>query len=64
MLSPGAGTKIYLALDPVDMRRGFDGLAARVVDALKLVPFLGRTILVPRRERWTDEGPALGWPRA
>jgi len=28
MLSPGASTRIYLALETVDMRRGFDGLAA------------------------------------
>jgi transposase len=45
MLSPGTGTKIYLALDAVDMRRGFDGLAARVVDALKLDPFSGALFL-------------------
>jgi hypothetical protein len=32
MLSPDAGTRIYLALEAVDMRRGFDGLAARVAE--------------------------------
>lgn len=45
MLSPGAGTKIYLALEPVDMRRGFDGLAAQVAGVLRLVPFSGSLFL-------------------
>lgn len=45
MLSPGAGTKIYLALESVDMRRGFDGLAAQVVGVLKLDPFSGALFL-------------------
>lgn len=45
MLSPGAGTKIYLALDAVDMRRGFDGLAAQAAEVLKLDPFSGALFL-------------------
>lgn len=45
MLSPDAGTRIYLALEAVDMRRGFDGLAARVAEALKLDPFSGALFL-------------------
>jgi transposase len=45
MLSLGSGTRIYLALDAVDMRRGFDGLAAQVVAVLKLDPFSGALFL-------------------
>jgi transposase len=45
MLSPSADTKIYLALDPVDMRRGFDGLAAQVSEVLRLDPFSGSLFL-------------------
>lgn len=41
MLSLSPGTKIYLALAPVDMRRGFDGLAAQVAQVLNLDPFGG-----------------------
>jgi len=45
MLSPGADTRIYVALAPVDMRRGFDGLAAQVAGVLKLDPFSGALFL-------------------
>ena len=30
MLTPPMGVRIYLALAPVDMRKGFDGMAAQV----------------------------------
>ena len=30
MLTPPMGARVYLALAPVDMRKGFDGLAAQV----------------------------------
>ena len=45
MLSPGASTRIYLALETVDLRRGFDGLAAQVAQVLKLDPFSGALFL-------------------
>ena len=35
----------YLALETVDMRRGFDGLAAQVALVLKLDPFSGALFL-------------------
>ena len=34
-----AGSKIYLSLQPVDMRKGFDGLAAQVQPILARDPF-------------------------
>jgi hypothetical protein len=34
MLQFAPGMKVYLALKPVDMRRGFDGLAADVKRAM------------------------------
>ena len=40
-LALGPATKIYLALAPVDMRKGFDGLAAQVQHILCRDPFSG-----------------------
>jgi transposase len=40
-VNPGAGVRIWLAFEPVDMRLGFDGLAAKVAHALKLDPYGG-----------------------
>ena len=34
------GTKVYLACQPVSMRLGFDGLAARVAEMLAGDPFI------------------------
>lgn len=59
MLSPGTGTKIYLALEPVDMRRGFDGLAAQVAGVLRLDPFSGALFLF--RGKRGDRLKAIVW---
>lgn len=40
-LSLPPSTKIYLALAPCDMRKGFDGLAAQVKHVLELDPYSG-----------------------
>ena len=40
-----AGSKIYLSLAPVDMRKGFDGLAAQVQHILSRDPFSGHLFL-------------------
>jgi transposase len=40
-----AGSKIYLSLQPVDMRKGFDGLAAQVQQILARDPFSGHLFL-------------------
>jgi transposase len=54
-----AGTKIYLALVPVDMRKGFDGLAASVQQILAGDPFSGHLFLF--RSRGGDRLKALWW---
>lgn len=41
MLTLPPSVRIYLAAQPVDMRKGFDGLAAIVQNAWKLDPFSG-----------------------
>jgi transposase len=40
-----AGTKVYLACRPVDMRRGFDGLSAEVANTLNADPYSGHLFL-------------------
>jgi len=39
------GTKVYLALRPVSMRFGFDGLSAKVANVLQGDPFSGHLFL-------------------
>lgn len=34
-MNAGAGVRIWLAFEPVDMRLGFDGLASKVLHVLK-----------------------------
>jgi len=40
MIMPGAGVRVLVATKPVDFRRGMDGLAAYVQEALKTNPFV------------------------
>ena len=41
MLTVPAGVRVFLALGPTDMRKGFDGLAVLVQDVLLQNPFSG-----------------------
>jgi transposase len=41
----GPGTRVYLACQPVDMRRGFDGLAAEVTTVLRQDPYSGHVFI-------------------
>jgi transposase len=45
LASPLAGGRIYMALSPVDMRKGFDGLAMVVQDVLRKDPFRGHLFI-------------------
>ena len=42
MIVPPAGTRIWIAAGITDMRRGFDGLARQVQEALGQDPFSGQ----------------------
>ena len=53
------GARIYLALGPTDMRKGFDGLAAQVSHVLKRDPF-SEHLFVFRSKRG-DRLKALYW---
>ena len=50
MISPSGNFEIYLASDPVDFRKGMDGLAAIVMNEFDLDPFSG-AIFVFRSKR-------------
>jgi len=39
------GTRVYLACQPVDLRKGFDGLSALVANVLRDDPFCGHLFL-------------------
>lgn len=41
MIAIPAGMRVYLAMGPTDMRKGFDGLAALAQQALQQDPFSG-----------------------
>ncbi|WP_201269067.1 IS66 family insertion sequence element accessory protein TnpB [Sinorhizobium meliloti] len=59
MIQIAAGTKVYPACRPVDMRRGFDGLSAEVVNTLNADPYSGHLFLF-----WAKRGgylKALYW---
>ncbi len=66
MLQFAPGVKVYLALKPVDMRRGFDGLAADVVQMLRNDPYSGAAFVFRSKRgdyvkilTWDGSGPAI-----
>ena len=59
MLTITPGLKVYLACRPVDMRRGFDGLAADVAQMLRADPYSGAVFVF--RSRRGDYLKILAW---
>jgi transposase len=53
------GTKVYLACRPIDLRNGFDGLAAKVQQVIGADPFSGHLFLF--RGKRGDYLKALYW---
>lgn len=51
MYGVGPATKIYLAVEAVDMRKGFDGLYGLVRDTLGGDPLSGHLFLFSNRQR-------------
>ena len=49
MLTFPAGVRVFFALGPTDMRKGFDGLAMLVQDLLQQNPFGGHLFVFRRR---------------
>lgn len=70
MLSVVAGTRIFLAVDPTDMRKGFDGLQGLVTSVLNQNPLSGHLFLFVNRRRdklkvlyWDGDGLAIWYRR-
>lgn len=61
MISPPPTVRIFLAAEPADMRKGFDGLAAIVTSALQLDPLSGHLFVF--RNRRGDRLKILWWDR-
>jgi transposase len=59
MMAPPSGVRILVAAQPVDFRKGIDGLAAVVQEVLRLDPFAG-DLFVFRAKR-ADRVKILAW---
>lgn len=70
MLTIASRTRIFLAVEPTDMRKGFDGLFALAETAIEQDPFSGHLFLFRNRRRdrlkilyWDRDGLALWYKR-
>lgn len=59
MITPPSGTRIWIAAGVTDLRRGFDGLAARIQTQLEADPFSGHIFAF--RGRRGDRIKLLWW---
>lgn len=59
MIAPPGGTRVLVAMRPVDFRKGAEGLAALVKDQMRLEPFSG-VVFVFRAKR-ADRIKLLWW---
>ena len=70
MLSLSAALRIFLAVEPADMRKGFDGLSQLVRDRIAQDPLSGHLFVFRNRRRdrikilyWDRDGFALWYKR-
>jgi transposase len=70
MLTIATHTRIFLAVEPTDMRKGFDGLFALVETVVEQDPFSGHLFLFRNRQRdrikilyWDRDGLAVWYKR-
>ena len=70
MLSIPSTTRVFLATEPTDMRKGFDGLFALVENVIREDPFSGHLFVFRNRRRdrlkvlwWDTDGLAIFYKR-
>ena len=70
MLSLSSTTRVFLATEPTDMRKGFDGLFALVENVIREDPFSGHLFVFRNRRRnrlkvlwWDRDGLAIFYKR-
>ena len=70
MLNLAANTRIFLAVEPTDMRKGFDGLFTLVENVIEQDPFCGHLFVFRNRRRdrlkimwWDRDGLAIWYKR-
>ena len=70
MLSISRTTRVFLATEPTDMRKGFDGLFALVENVIREDPFSGHLFVFRNRRRdrlkvlwWDADGLAIFYKR-
>jgi len=63
MFGLGLATKIYVAVEAVDMRKGFEGLHGLVRDQLGQDPLSGYLFLFSNRTHTRLKSPVVGWQR-
>ena len=61
MLRLAQGTRVFMAVAPIDMRKSFDGLCAAVIETLQANPLDGHLFLF--RGKRSDRIKALIWDR-
>jgi transposase len=64
MFGLGPATKIYITVEGVDMRKGFDGLYGLVRDRLGHDPLSGHLFLFRQSRAHASEGVGVGRQRA
>lgn len=61
MIALAPGTKVFLACQPIDLRAGFDGLAAKVQQIIGADPFSGHVFIFrSKRGHYLNLFPAVG----
>ena len=63
MFGLGLATKIYVAVEAVDMRKGFEGLYGLVRDQLGAGPAERTSVPVFESHTHASESPGVGWQR-
>jgi hypothetical protein len=70
MLNLAASTRVFLAVEPTDMRKGFDGLFTLIESVIRQDPFSGHLFVFRNRRRdrlkimwWDRDGLAIWYKR-